>query len=124
MPSTDPLSPCAIVERAPAIGAPNGLSVQLRRAVISVVVCALAAAGALSLLDGLDAGGGALTVLVVPAGLGLVIVAIDFAWTPWQAAQAVRHHEANDRSDELPTFVDTQASWQGPQVGDDPDTVF
>jgi hypothetical protein len=58
--------------------------------VISVVVCALGAAGALSLLDGLDAGSAALTVLVVPAALGLVIVAIDFAWTPWQAAQAVR----------------------------------
>ena len=94
--------------------ASNDLRVHLRRAVISVVVCALAAAGAVSLLHGLDAGGGALTGLVVPAGLGLVIVAIDFAWTPWQAAQAVRQPEANDRTDELPAFVDTQASWQGP----------
>lgn len=115
MPSTDPLSPSAIVERAPAIDASNGLPVHVRTAVVSVMACALAAALAMALLDALDAGGAALTVLVVPAGLGLVIVVIDFAWTPWQAAQAVRQPEAQDRMRELAAFVDTQASWRGPE---------
>jgi hypothetical protein len=112
MPSTDPPSSSAILEPRPAIDASNGLPVHVRTAVIFVMACALAAVGVMALLDGPDAGGAALTVLVVPAGLGLVIVAIDFAWSPWQAAQAVRHPGHDDRTDEPPAFVDTQASWR------------